>query len=112
MDDDSGMPKQGRHMAEQQEQAGVHRTGGIADAIHSAADGLKDHMPRAASYVHEAAGRLEDAAGGLESRSLEDLFNGVTGFARNQPLAFFGGAILAGFAFSRFLRSSADGERI
>jgi hypothetical protein len=33
----------------------------------------------------------------------------VEGFAREQPVAFFGAAVLAGFALSRFIKSSADG---
>ena len=29
-------------------------------------------------------------------------------FARRQPMTFFGGSLLAGFALARFLKSSAD----
>jgi hypothetical protein len=32
----------------------------------------------------------------------------LNNFARSQPAAFFGGAVLAGFALSRFFKSSAE----
>jgi hypothetical protein len=32
-------------------------------------------------------------------------------FGRKEPLAIFGGAVLAGFAISRFLKSSADNRQ-
>jgi hypothetical protein len=64
-------------------------------------------MPQMASYVHDAAMRLEDAAKNLRQRNVDDLMDDVSRFARSQPALFFGGAMLAGFALARFLKSSA-----
>jgi hypothetical protein len=61
--------------------------------------------------VHAVAGYFENAAEKIQSRSVEDLFSGIGGFARDQPIAFFGGAILAGFAIARVLRGTRDGEQ-
>ena len=69
---------------------------------------LEKELPHAASYVHEAADRLERAAAELRERSLDDLFASLSQFARNQPATFFGSAVFAGFALSRFLKSSAS----
>ncbi len=81
--------KQGaRKLAEQQKQAGADQIGGVARAVQGAAREIEQKMPQAAGFIHDA-GSLND-------------------FARTQPAVFFGGAVLAGFALSRFLKSSAE----
>ena len=97
-----------RKAAEQQKEAGADQIGGIARAVHGAAREIEDKMPQAAGLVHDAATRLEGAATSLRERSVDDLFRSFNNFARSQPAAFFGGAVLAGFALSRFLKSSAE----
>jgi hypothetical protein len=111
MNNDPGVMERTKQLAEQQKSAGAERIAGVAEAVHSAADGLQSRAPRTAAYVHEMAGYIENAADQIESRGVEDLFSGISGFARDQPVAFFGGAILAGFAISRFLRTSPEGEQ-
>jgi hypothetical protein len=71
-------------------------------------------MPQVASYVHGAAAQLEDAARTLRHRSVDELIDGIGSFARAQPAVFFGGAMLAGFALTRFLKSSGltGGDRL
>jgi hypothetical protein len=59
-----------------------------------------------ASYVHGAAAQLEDAAKTLRHRSVDELIDGIGSFARAQPAVFFAGAVLAGLALTRFLKSS------
>ena len=45
----------------------------------------------------------------MRDRSMRDLVGEVESIARQQPVAFFGAAVLAGFALSRFVKSSAEG---
>ena len=98
-------------LAEQQKKAGAHQLSGIAGAVHAAADQLGEQLPPgAAGYIHGAAERIDHVASELRNRSLSDLANGVRRVAKNQPLAMFGGALLAGFVLSRFLLS-ARGSR-
>jgi hypothetical protein len=97
-----------RKVAEQQKQAGADQIGGVARAIHGAAQEIEQEMPHAAGFVHDAAAKLEGAAASLRERSIDDLLRSLNNFARSQPVAFFGGAVLAGFALSRFLKSSAE----
>ncbi len=96
-----------RDALEQQKQAGADRIGGFARAAHRAADGLGDDMPLAAEYVREAAGGIEQISNTLRARSIDELVEDLGKFARNQPVAFFGATIAAGFALSRFLKSTA-----
>ena len=65
-------------------------------------------MPQAAGVIHDAAAKLEGAAASLRERSIDELVGSFSKFARKQPAAFFGGPVLAGFALSRFLKSSAE----
>jgi hypothetical protein len=108
----SGISEQAQHLADQQKDAGADQIEGMAHAIHGAARELEGEMPVAAGYVHDAASRLQDAAQRLHERGIGELLNDVNNFARSQPTAFFGGAVLAGFMITRFLKSSAArGER-
>jgi uncharacterized phage infection (PIP) family protein YhgE len=96
-----------RRIASQQKEAGADRLGEMAGAVHGAARSLESGMPQMASYVRDAAGKLEDAAKTLRTRNIDDLMGEVGRFARAQPALFFGGAMLAGFALTRFLKSTA-----
>jgi hypothetical protein len=106
MDIASDVKEQSRRLAEQQREVGANGIGDFADAIHSAANELEPKMPQAASYVRDAADRIEGVASKLKEHSIDGLLNDVGGFARTQPLLFFAGAALAGFTLSRFLKSS------
>lgn len=96
-----------RRIAGRQKEAGADRLGEVAGAVHGAARSLEAGMPQVASYVHDAAVRLEGAARTLRTRNVDDLMDEVGRFARSQPALFFGGAMLAGFALTRFLKSTA-----
>jgi hypothetical protein len=102
---------QAEQITERQKQAGASQVDAAAKAVHSAADELEQQMPKAAEFVHAAASRLEEGASALRQRSIGDLMNTFTDLGRKEPLALFGGAVVAGFAISRFLKSSADNSR-
>ena len=97
-----------RRVAHQRKDVGADRLGEVAGAVHGAARTLESGMPQVANYVHEAASQLEDVAKTLRHRSVDDLLEEIGSFARSQPVIFFGGAMLAGFALTRFLKSSGD----
>jgi hypothetical protein len=95
-------------VARHQKEAGAERLSGIAGAVHAAADELERQVPGTGGYVHDAAARLDTMASGLKERSLSELADGVRHLGRDRPLALFGGAVLAGFALSRFLKSGQE----
>jgi F0F1-type ATP synthase membrane subunit b/b' len=95
-------------VAEAQKQTGAEKMSGVAQAVRRAADDLGRDLPQAAGYVHQAADTIERASAALKERNLDDLTGAVGQFARSQPAAFFAAAVLAGFAFSRFVKSSAE----
>lgn len=97
-------------VAEGRKEAGAARLDDIANAVHGAALELEKEMPRGAKYVHGAAAKLEAAAQKLRTQNADELMSGLGKLARSQPATFFGGAVLAGFAISRFLKSSGTSE--
>ena len=94
--------------AEEQKKAGAEQADSLARAVHRAADELQGTSPQIARYVHEAASSVDHLARALRDRSPGELIGGVEDLARRQPVAFFGAAVLAGFALARFARSSAQ----
>jgi len=103
------MKEKARAIAEEQKQAGAERLDGMARAIHQAADRLEQDLPpQAGTYIHQAAEGIEQVSSAIRDRSVGDLLGMVESFARRQPAAFFGGAVLTGFVLSRFLKSSAE----
>ncbi len=99
-----------RDAAEQQKEAGAEHISGVADAMKAAADDLEGKVPLAAEYVDDLAGQLGSVASALRQRNIDDMVGNVADFARKQPTAFFAGAVAAGFALSRFAKSSAKRE--
>ncbi len=97
--------------AEEQKEAGAEQADSLARAVHRAADELQGTSPQIARYVHEAASSVDHLARALRDRSPGELIGGVEDLARRQPVAFFGAAVLAGFALARFARSSAPDAR-
>jgi hypothetical protein len=100
--------QQARDFAERQKQAGAEQIGGVARAVKGTAEQLERELPFAAEYVRQAADSLEGAADTLRQKSVDDIAHSIADFARQQPAAFLGGAVLAGFVLARFLKSSAD----
>jgi hypothetical protein len=93
-------------IAEQQKDAGADQISSIAEAVHDAAHELEGKLPAAAEYFHSAADRLEQASSDMRNRDVNDLLSACGDFARREPAAFLGGAMIAGFALTRFLKSS------
>ncbi len=104
---DAGTVDQASRFADEQKRAGAQRMDDIAQAVHRAADDIGNQMPAAAGYIHSAAARLESGAAALRDRSVGDLVSELSDLARREPAVLFGGAMLAGLALSRFLKSSS-----
>lgn len=104
----SNITDRAREFAEAKQQSGAERIGGVAAAVRRAAGDLEPDLPRAAGYVRGAADTMERASATLKEHSLDELIAGVGQFARRQPAAFFGAAVLTGFALSRFVKSAAE----
>ena len=97
-------------LAALQKKTGAGQLSGIAGAVHAAADQLDQQLPGAARYIHDAAERIDHAASDLRNRNFADIADGVRRLGQERPLALFGGAMLAGFVLTRFLKSGQSGD--
>jgi|307.fasta_scaffold125393_1 hypothetical protein len=95
-------------LADEQKITGAQRISGLARAVRGAAHNLEPDLPQAAKPLHDAAAAMERASTALRERSVVDLMDGVGKFAHAQPVAFFGGTVLAGIVLARFLKSSTE----
>jgi hypothetical protein len=95
-----------RSFAEEGKETTARQIGTVASAIRGVARELEGQMPKGAEFVRSAAATLESGAERLRQRSVDEWLEGFKRFAHDEPAALFGGAILAGFAVSRFLNSS------
>jgi hypothetical protein len=104
-----GFAEEAKNIAERQKDAGADQLQHMADAVHAAAREVEGQLPPAAAdYIRKAATRLEQTVGSLKEKSVDDLTKDFSRFASERPALLFGGAMFAGFALSRFLKSSAD----
>ncbi|WP_375261131.1 hypothetical protein [Palleronia sp.] len=83
---------------------------GIADALRKAAQEMRSGSPQERTFG-QIAESLADASDTIRDRDVGELASDVSRFARRNPLAFLGGAALAGFAVTRFAKASAPGSR-
>jgi hypothetical protein len=97
--------------AEAQKMRGVEAIQSFARAIGCAAAELEHQSPQIAHSVRDAAHKVEGLSNNISNRSVDELLKAATDLARAQPMLFIGGAVAAGFALSRFLKSGANGHR-
>jgi hypothetical protein len=93
---------------EEQKAAGADFVSGMAGAIRRAANEFGE-VPQAAQYIRLAADQIDTVSDAFRRRDVNQLVADVQGFARRQPTAFLGAAVLAGFAIVRFLKTSTAG---
>lgn len=98
--------------ADEQKARGIEGIRAFAEAFRTAANGLEQQSPQVAQYVRDAAERVESLSGSIEGRSIPELLRNASDLARAQPTMFFVGAVAAGFALSRFLKSSAQAHEM
>jgi hypothetical protein len=102
------MRERARSAVDQQKDAAAGRIEGVAQALRSVSDDLEHRgQPMVAEYSRQVAEGLESMANWVSRRNIDDMVGGVEDFARQRPIAFMGGAMVAGFALARFMKSSS-----
>lgn len=102
-----------RSLLEQQTGRAADQLGGVANALHKAAEQLKqenggENGGVVADYAVQAADRVERVADMLRDATVDDIVGEVEGFARRQPEVFIGAAFAVGFLAARFIKSSGE----
>ena len=103
------MRQRARSAVDQQKEVAIGGIEGVAHALRSASDDLRERgQPLAAEYSRaEVADGLESLANWVSRRNVDDVTGGLEDFARQRPVAFIGGSMVAGFALARFMKSSS-----
>jgi ElaB/YqjD/DUF883 family membrane-anchored ribosome-binding protein len=91
-----------------QKAVGADYVSTLADTIRRAAHEFDNDLPIAATYIRKAASQVESVSDSIKTGNISDLLHGAQSFARRQPTAFLGIAVLAGFGVVRFLKSSSE----
>jgi len=93
-----------------QKMAGADYVGDFADMVRRASYEFDGQIPQAGQYIRKAADQIGSVSEALRTRDISELVGEVQDFARKQPAAFFGAAVLAGFAAVRFFKSAPAGQ--
>jgi hypothetical protein len=92
---------------------GADVLGHLAAAVRAAARDLDPNAPQLAGFAREAAGRIDDFSQDIRDKSVEELLETSSNFARRQPAVLFGAAAACGFLLFRLIKStSADSGEI
>jgi hypothetical protein len=89
----------------EQKTVGADYVGNVANIIRRTALEFDGEIPQAGHYIRKAAAQLDNVSHALRNKDVSELVGNVQDFARKQPTAFLGAAVLVGFAAVRFLKS-------
>ena len=107
----SGTKEQARSKLNEQKDMAADRIGGVAESLRESSrkpGGEGDPIARVAGT---AADSLERLSSSLRNKDVSDMLRDIDSFARNQPVAFFGLALAAGFIAVRAMRDIGDINR-
>ena len=103
-----GMRQRAHSAVDQRKETAIGGIEAVAHALRSASDDLRERgQPLAAEYSRQVADGLESLTNWVSRRNIDDVTGGLEDFARQRPVAFIGGAMVAGFALARFMKSSS-----
>jgi len=101
-----------RATVNEQKGAGADYVGNVASIIRRTAYEFDSDIPQAGHYIRKAAAQLDNVSDAMRNRNMSEIVGNVQDFARKQPTAFFGAAVLLGFAAVRFLKSATPGTAV
>jgi hypothetical protein len=85
---------------------GADALGSFVRAMQAAGREIEPESPALARTLDDVASNVDGFAETIRGRSLSDLVSSAAELARRNPTMFVAGTILAGFAVSRFVRST------
>lgn len=92
-------------VADDTKRAGLDQVQQLTGTAQKVADDLQGQAPMLADYIRDAAKQVDRMGEALRERTVGDLLNSATEFGRQQPMLFFAGAAIMGFALARFVKS-------
>ncbi|MDE2361938.1 MAG: hypothetical protein KGM42_04600 [Hyphomicrobiales bacterium] len=93
--------------ASRQKKAGADYLDGLAGTLDRVAGEIDREMPFAGDMLRSAGRQAEYIADSIRNGDVRQMMRGATDFARANPTAAFGIAMLAGFGLMRLVKSGA-----
>jgi len=94
-------------MADTAKRSLANEADNVASALRKAADDLRSGSPQERTFSQMADG-LADMSDAVRNKDMGEIVAGLGDFARRNPLVFLGGAVLFGFAATRFAKASGS----
>jgi ElaB/YqjD/DUF883 family membrane-anchored ribosome-binding protein len=91
--------------------SGADLIGHMAASTKVAADSLDPNAPQIAGFVREAGERMDEFSRGVRERSIDELIETSSDFARRQPAVLFGAAAACGFLLFRLFKASSASDQ-
>ena len=107
----SAATERAKNAAHERISGGADLLGHVAASVRAAARELEPNAPQLAGFAHEAAGRIEDFSRDVREKSVEELLETSSDFARRQPALLFGAAAACGFLLFRMIKSTSSTAR-
>jgi ABC-type transporter Mla subunit MlaD len=99
-----------RDALNQQVNAGADAASHVAESVRRAADNLDQNLPQLGSLARGAAAKIDALSVEARNKSVDELFQTASDFARRQPALVFGAAAVIGFALFRVLKAGGLNE--
>jgi len=104
----SAATERAKDAAQERISGGAALLGHVAASVRAAARELEPNAPQLAGFAHEAAGRIEDFSHDIREKSVEELVQTSSEFARRQPALLFGAAAACGFLLFRMIKTASS----
>jgi ElaB/YqjD/DUF883 family membrane-anchored ribosome-binding protein len=80
----------------------------VGSSTRRAADDLERNSPLISGLLRDASVRIEEFSQTLHAKSVDELVETASRYARRQPAMLFGAAAVAGFALFRLLKAGSE----
>ena len=103
----SAATERAKDAVEERIAGGAELLGQIAASVRVAARELDPASPQLAGFAREAAERIDDFSRQVRDKTVDELLETSSDFARRQPAMLFGAAAAVGFLLFRMMKTTA-----
>jgi ElaB/YqjD/DUF883 family membrane-anchored ribosome-binding protein len=104
----SAATERAKDAVEERIAGGADLLGQVAASVRVAARELDPTAPQLAGFAREAAERIDDFSREIRDKTVEELLETSSDFARRQPALLFGAAAACGFLLFRMIKTASS----
>jgi hypothetical protein len=99
--------ERGKAMLQERIASGAGLVGHVATSTRAAANNLDPNAPELAGLLREAGDRMDQLSRDIRHKSVDELLQTASDFARRQPAILFGAAAACGFMLFRLFKATS-----